>query len=148
MKAQELIFKAKILYFGGASSGHLGRGGQRCFPASLGPAGRRTEKSPPPLPGGHLHAPEGASEPPWGLRGLPPAPEINGRIKVRSLGEPSSPFRRRCSHTHLGSFSRLRRWRRAARAPRPGKGAGMGDLGQRAWGITVYIMRCIHHPCL
>lgn len=50
------------------------------------------QKPPPSRPGGHLHAPEGASEPPWGLRGLPPAPAVNRRVKVRNrskLGPPS-----------------------------------------------------------
>lgn len=35
---------------------------------------------------------------------------------------------------HLGSFSRRRRWRQGAQERRPERGAGVGDLGQKARG--------------
>lgn len=127
MKARgPVIFKAKSCISGLA-----------LLPPSISWAWQDSGQKPPPSrPSGHLHAPEGVSEPPWGLRGLPPAPAVNRRVKVINWGKSGPSFWQSCHYTHLGSFSRQQHWRPAAQEWQPGRDAGARGLGQRTWGSS------------
>lgn len=80
------IFKAKSCISGETFLGTW-KGGQ----ALPGPHRRSGKEIPSTLPGGHLHAPEGASELPWGSRAGRLHLRSTGRVKVRSQSEPSPP---------------------------------------------------------